>query len=311
MSRRTAFISHSLCLKPLHGKNHPENPQRLYAIQDQLIRQQLTPFLEQYDAPEANTSQLLRVHTRNHLNYLQQHTPQPGQAFFRVDDDTLMDEHTLPAARRAAGAGILAVDLLMAGRADNACCVVRPPGHHAGPERARGFCFFNNIAVAAAHALEHHGLKRIAIVDCDVHHGDGTEAIVANDPRIMFCSAYQRRLYPNPEPRHTPPHIIHTPLESGTDSATFRSAIREQWLPALQDFAPEMIFVSMGFDGHWEDDLADWLLTDGDYSWLTQRMLELANQYSQGRLVSMFEGGYIYSSVARCMSQHIRGLMGL
>lgn len=311
MTRETAYISHPLCLKHDMGSAHPEHPQRLRAIEDMLQMQQIMPFLHYEDAPEARAKDLLRVHTKRHLNYLKQHAPDKAQPKFAIDPDTCMNEFTLDAAYRAAGAGLRAVDLVMQGKVDNAFCAVRPPGHHAERDSASGFCFFNNIAVAAAYALEDYHLFRIAIVDCDVHHGNGTDNIFSGDPRVLICSSYEHPLYPYMGGPSVPGHIINSPLPRGASGKEFRQAVEQHWLPALRAFSPDMLFISMGLDAHWEDDMADLHFNESDYLWFTQTMVKLADECCQGRIVSMLEGGYAYGALARSVTQHIRALMGL
>lgn len=311
MSRETAYLSHPDCLKHDMGPDHPEQPQRIRAIEDMLNIQQLMAFLHCEDAPKAKTKDLLRVHSKAHLKYLQQHAPKKGQPDFQVDPDTSMNAYTLDAALHAAGAGIRAVDLVMSGKVDNAFCAVRPPGHHAERESASGFCFFNNIAVAASYALEKYNLFRVAIVDCDVHHGNGTDNIFNGDPRVLICSSYEHPLYPYMGGPSVPGHIINTPLSRGASGAEFREAVESEWLPALNAFNPDMLFISMGLDAHWEDDMADLQFTEADYLWFTRQMVKLAAENCQGRIVSMLEGGYSCRALASSVTQHIRGLMGL
>lgn len=293
------------------GEGHPERPQRLRAISDLLNMQQLMPFLHCEDAPEARTRDLLRVHSKAHLKFLKDHAPKAGQPAFTIDPDTAMNEFTLSAALHAAGAGIRAVDLVMKGTVDNAFCAVRPPGHHAEREAAGGFCFFNNIAVAAAYALEKYSLVRVAIVDCDVHHGNGTDNIFSGDPRVLICSSYEHPLYPYIGGPSVPGHIVNTPLSRGASGAEFRQAVEREWLPALDEFQPEMLFISLGLDAHWEDDMADLMFAEADYLWLTLKLQDLAARHCQGRIVSMLEGGYACGALARSVMQHIRGMMGL
>ena len=289
------------------GQWHPESPARLHAISDQLIASGLDLSLRHYDAPLADHTQLCRVHDPAYVNDIFAQAPQQGVVF--IDMDTCMNPYSLHAALRAAGAGILAVDLLMANEISAAFCSVRPPGHHAERARAMGFCIFNNIAVAAAHALANYHLERIAIVDFDVHHGNGTEDIFRNDERVLICSTYQYPFYPHDEPDTHNPQIINVPLANASKGAQFRAGVTEHWLPALQTHRPQMLFISAGFDAHLEDDMAGLGLVEDDYAWVTSRLQEIALQYGQGRIVSMLEGGYALSALGRSVVAHIKALL--
>ncbi|MDQ1242336.1 MAG: Histone deacetylase family protein, partial [Pseudomonadota bacterium] len=250
-----AFISHPACRRHQMGDGHPEQPARLDAIEELLHVRQLHDFLVHHEAPRASVEQLMRVHPRAHVERLGALSPAEG--LVRVDPDTAMCPDTFEAALRAAGANVLATDLVVAGAVRRAFCNVRPPGHHAERAQAMGFCFFNNVAVGAAHALEHHGLERVAILDFDVHLGNGTEDIFRGDRRVLICSSYQYPLYPGSNPGSVPGHIVNCPLPPGSGSDAFRAAVTQHWLPALEQFAPQMIFISAGFDGHAADDLAE------------------------------------------------------
>ena len=289
------------------GQWHPESPARLHAIADQLIASGLEFSLRHLDAPLASREQLCRVHTPAYVDDILNHAPQHGTRM--LDMDTSMNPHSLAAALRAAGAGVLAVDLLMQGEVSAAFCSVRPPGHHAERARAMGFCIFNNIAVAAAHALTTHPLERIAIVDFDVHHGNGTEDIFANDPRVLFCSTFQHPFYPYCGADTHNSHIVNTPLAAGSRGLQFRAAVTTHWLPALQAHRPQMLFISAGFDAHREDDMAGLGLVEDDYAWVTTQVSALAAQSAQGRIVSMLEGGYALSALGRSVVAHIKALM--
>jgi len=307
----TAYITHPDCLKHEMAQGHPEQPGRLLAIQDQLQAQQLWDFLEHVEAPLASQPSLLRAHSQQHIDTIFTNAPQAGQPLFHVDPDTFMNEHTLSAALRAAGAGILAVDLAMDKKIDNAFCAIRPPGHHAEHDNAMGFCFFNNIAVAAAHALEEHKLERIAIIDFDVHHGNGTEDIFENDPRVMVCSSFEHPLYPYSGRPTVPGHLINCPLKPGSAGPEFRMAVQKEWLPELEAFKPQFIFISAGFDAHMEDDMAHLQLNESDYKWVTQEIFQVAERHADNRIVSMLEGGYMLDALGRSVEQHIRVLIGL
>jgi acetoin utilization deacetylase AcuC-like enzyme len=228
-----------------------------------------------------------------------------------LDGDTLMNPYSLDAALHAAGAAVQAVDLVMSGQAENAFCNIRPPGHHAGRARASGFCIFNNVAVAAAHALEKHGLERVAILDFDVHHGDGTEEIFHGDERVMLCSTFRHPYYPYCGADSSNSHIINVPLAAGASGETFRTAVSEHWLPALERFQPQMIFISAGFDAHREDDMGGLALRESDYEWVTEEAKRFAAQHAQRRIVSVLEGGYALSALGRSAVAHIKVLSGL
>ena len=305
----TAYINHPDCLKHEMGAQHPECPARLRAIEDQLIASGLLPYLQHYDAPLATFEQLARVHEPHYIEAVQSASPREGLVY--LDPDTAMNPFTLNAALRAAGAVALATDLVLERKAENAFCAVRPPGHHAESARAMGFCFFNNVAVGVAHAMAHYGLKRVAIADFDVHHGNGTEEIFRDDPRVMLCSTFQHPFYPHCGADSGNDHIINVPLPAGTDGDGFRKAVSEQWLPALERFRPEMLFISAGFDAHWEDDMAMFKLREADYAWVTQQIKDIAEKYAHGRIVSVLEGGYELHALGRSVAAHIKVLSGL
>ena len=303
-----AYISHRDCLLHDTGDGHPENHRRISAIEDQLIATGLFDVLRHFDAPSVTESQLLRAHTRAYLDGVESIAPATG--YVRVDPDTVISPGSLQAARRAAGAVIMAVDKVISGEMESAFCGVRPPGHHAESKRGMGFCLYNNIAVGAAHALEAHGLARIAIVDFDVHHGNGTEDIFKDENRVLFCSTFQHPFYPFTALLEPADNRVNVPLQAGAGSNEFRAAVTEQWLPALQRFQPEMIFVSAGFDAHRDDDMSNVSLTDADFRWVTEQIVTAAADSASGRIVSALEGGYELRSLARCVEAHIRVLMG-
>jgi acetoin utilization deacetylase AcuC-like enzyme len=291
------------------GSAHPECAERLHAIDNRLIAAGLSGYLQHYDAPQATIEQLARVHTPDYIANILAKSPAAG--LVRVDPDTSMNPFTVTAARRAAGAVVLASELVSRGETENAFCNIRPPGHHAERAQAMGFCFFNNVAVGAAHALETFDLQRVAIVDFDAHHGNGTEDIFEHDPRILVCSTYQHPLYPFSGRASVPGHLINVPLKAGTWGKQFQQAVSEHWLPALRDFQPQMLFISAGFDGHIEDDMSELNLVEADYIWVTQLVLDIATQYAGGRVVSVLEGGYALSALGRSAVVHIRTLMGI
>lgn len=269
----------------------------------------LVDVLRYVDAPEVTESQLLRVHTQGHLQTIESMVPQSGYA--RLDPDTVIGPTTLPAARRAAGAVVAAVDLVMGGEMESAFCGVRPPGHHAESRQAMGFCLYNNIAVGAAHALQQYGLKKVAIVDFDVHHGNGTEDIFKDEDRVLFCSTFQHPFFPYTEVLPNAANRVNVPLAASARSEEFRAAVTDHWLPALNDFQPQLVLISAGFDAHRDDDMSNIYLTDADFLWVTEQIVDVAAGSASGRIVSVLEGGYELNSLARCVDAHIRILMDL
>ncbi len=299
----TAYITHPACLLHDMGPWHPESPARLAAIVVGLQAAGLHDALRHWEAPRAERTALLRVHTAAHVAAIEASAPESGLT--ALDADTAMNPHSLEAAYRAAGAAVLAVDRVMAGAAGNAFCAVRPPGHHAGRGRAMGFCLFNNVAVAAAHALEAHGLARVAVVDFDVHHGNGTEDIFRDDPRLLLLSTFQHPHYPYCGADTASDHIVNVPLPAGTDGAAYRAAFEARVLPALEAFRPEFVFCSAGFDGHREDPLAQFALLEADYAWITEQVCAVAQRHARGRIVSTLEGGYEPGALGRSAAAHI------
>jgi len=306
---QTAYISHPLCLKHDMGAHHPESPARIHAIEDQLIAAGLMDYLQRHDAPAATREQLLRVHDEDYLASIESSVPLQG--IVHLDGDTALNPFSYQAALRAAGAVVLGVDLVMGKKVENVFCNIRPPGHHAERARAMGFCIFNNVAVGAAHALVHHGLQRVAIADFDVHHGNGTENIFHDDPRVMLCSTFQYPFYPYCGADSGNDHIINVPLAAGTGSEEFRAAVTQHWLPALEAFQPELLLISAGFDAHRDDDMASLKLTEADYAWVTEVLKRIAGKYAHGRIVSALEGGYELHALGRSALAHIKVLSGL
>lgn len=305
----TLLINHVDCELHEISPGHPECPARIGAILDQLKKQDLYDHCLHADAPLAERDVLSLAHDGAHIENLYVSSPDLGSV--QLDADTAMNPHTLNAAMRAVGAGILATDSVVEGRANNAFCLTRPPGHHAEIDKAMGFCFFGSVAIAARHAIKQHGLERVAILDFDVHHGNGTEDIVDGDAKILFCSSFQHPLYPGGFRDNVKHQRVNVPLPSGCTGSEFRHAITDTWLPALESFQPELILVSAGFDAHEEDPLAGMLLNDLDYLWVTQQIMELADRHAGGRVVSMLEGGYALPALSRSASNHVRVLMGL
>jgi len=305
----TAYVSHPLCLDHDPGDGHPEAARRLTAIADRLIATGLFDLLRHYEAPAVTREQLLRIHSAEYIDWLQSVAPLQGSV--RIDPDTVMSPSTLSAARRAAGAVVQAVDLVMGGAVENAFCCIRPPGHHAERAQSMGFCLFNNIAAGAAHALEAFAVDRVAIVDFDVHHGNGTEDIFLNDQRVLFCSTFQHPFYPFTPLLENNANRVSVPLKATARSAEFRTAVVEQWLPVLARFQPEIVLVSAGFDAHRDDDMSHVSLEDADYQWITEQIVAAARSSASGRIVSVLEGGYELHSLARCVDLHLRVLMDL
>jgi acetoin utilization deacetylase AcuC-like enzyme len=309
----TAFYTHTECRLHDMGPGHPECPQRLDAISDHLLSTGLDIALEFHDAPLATTEQITRAHTTGYVSQLTDTLTQV-QAEGRsrnLDPDTVACPGTYRAALRAAGAAIAATDAVLAGQVENAFCAVRPPGHHATRDETMGFCFFNNVAIAARHALDVHGLQRVAIIDFDVHHGNGTEDIIAGDERVLMCSFFQHPLYPysGAVPKGT--NMVNVPIAPYTRGPELRETIDAMWMPALEEFRPQMVFISAGFDAHREDDLGQLGLIEADYEWITHRLKSLAERHAGGRIVSCLEGGYSLSALARSVAAHLRVLTGV
>lgn len=291
------------------GPQHPERPARLSAIEDRLIASGLGFVARRYEAPAASRAQLQRVHDPAYIDLVFASAPRVGLTWLD-NDDTAMNPYTLEAALRAAGAAVRAVDLVMSGEVDAAFCSVRPPGHHAERARAMGFCIFNNVAVGAAHALAEHGLERVAIADFDVHHGNGTEDVFRDEPRVLFCSAFQHPFYPYAGADTASDHIVNVPFPAGTRGEAFRAAVTERWLPTLEAFRPQLLMISAGFDGHQEDTMAQFGLVERDYAWLTSRLKDIADRHAQGRIVSVLEGGYELGALGRSVAAHLNALLG-
>ena len=310
----TAYITHSDCLRHEMGAGHPERPERLTAIDDQMQSSGLLESLRRLEAPLAHADDLKRVHRSEYVDLIFEHAPADGAAgYVQLDPDTAMNSYSLRAARRAAGAGVLAVEEVMAGRAVNAFCAVRPCGHHATPGRSMGFCIFNNIAVAAAYALENMGLERVAIIDFDVHHGNGTEDIFSEpqwQQRVLMAGLFQHPFYPYSGTDNPAPNMFNVPLAEGSGGVAARKAAREHWFPALEKFAPELLLISAGFDAHREDLLGGLALVEDDYEWMTRELMAVAARHSQGRIVSMLEGGYNLSALGASAVTHVRTLAG-
>ncbi|RUL76879.1 histone deacetylase family protein [Dyella choica] len=302
------LFTHPVCLQHDPGAGHPESPARLRAVL-QALDQDRYASVDRIEAPRASREHLLRVHTPEHVDRILAITPDSEAV--RLDEDTLMSPASAEAALRAAGALVAAVDAVMSGNTTHAFCAVRPPGHHATPDAAMGFCLFNNVAIGAAHALAAHGLKRVAIADFDVHHGNGTQDIFQREPRVLFISSHQQPLYPgtgSPEERGVG-NIVNAPLSSGEGSEEFRALWNDVLLPKLHDFKPQLVLVSAGFDAHQRDPLANLQLQTEDYAWITERLVDLAHAHAGGRLVSTLEGGYDLQALAASVGAHVSALM--
>ena len=306
---KTAFISHPDTLLHVMDGHHPESPARISAIKEQLARTKTLERLQIHEAPLATDEQLTRVHSPAYVQRIRAIAPPAG--IVRLDPDTAMGPMTLSAALHAAGATVLATDLVMANKAQNAFCCIRPPGHHAGVANAAGFCIFNNVAVGVAHAIEKHGIERVAIIDFDVHHGDGTENIFRDNPHVMLCSTFQHPFYPYRGADTRTERMVNVPLPAMTDGKGFRTAVKNEFAPALEKFKPQLVFVSAGFDAHALDPLAELRLVREDYAWVTDFIKDVAQKHAQGRIVSTLEGGYDLPSLADSASAHVRTLAGL
>ena len=303
-----AYITHPDCIKHEMGNMHPESPDRIGAINDLLLMKGLLDCMQSFDAPLATEKQLAQAHSSLYIHTIASMSPTKG--YVQVDPDTSMNPYTYQAALRAAGAAVLATDLVIEGKANSAFCNVRPPGHHAEYAAAGGFCFFNNVVVGIRHALNVHGLKRVALIDFDVHHGNGSEDILHDDERVLMCSIFEDKLYPFCGNHPRGPNMVNVPLPARSGGDAFRAAVTEKWLPALEAFKPEMIFISAGFDGHREDDMGNLGLVEADYAWVTQRIVEVAQRHAKGRIVSCLEGGYELSPLARSVAAHLKVLIG-
>ena len=305
----TGLLTHPSCTAHEMGSWHPECPARLTAINDQLIVSGLAPFLEQIEAPPAPLEAIMRAHAPEYVDHLRSRVPARG--YFPLDPDTSMNPSTWQAALHAAGAVVEAVDRVVGASLANAFCAVRPPGHHARPASAMGFCLLNNIAIGALHALEVHRLERVAIIDFDVHHGNGTEEMFSGDERVLMASFFQHPFYPYCGTENPAKNMVNVPLAAGTNGEKVRSVVDQIWMPRLEQFSPRLILVSAGFDAHREDDLGQMSLVEADYAYITSRLMDLAARHCNGRLVSSLEGGYNLSALARSVVAHLRVLARL
>jgi acetoin utilization deacetylase AcuC-like enzyme len=288
------------------GPDHPEQPARLSVINDHLISSGLSFVCPSYQSDKVSRQQLIAAHDKDYIEALYQQAPDEGS--IQIDPDTLMMPATLEAAEYAAGAGVMAVDLVMNQQHRAVFCPVRPPGHHAEKHKAMGFCFFNNIAVAAKYAINQYAIERVAIVDFDVHHGNGTQSIVEGDSKILLCSSFQHPFYPFSGEVSAASNIHNLPLPGDITSDEYRTAVSE-WFESIEQFSPQLVLISAGFDGHIADAMSSHSLVDPDYFWLTQKLVELAGRHADGRIISMLEGGYAINALGRTAVAHVRALM--
>jgi acetoin utilization deacetylase AcuC-like enzyme len=304
----TLLYTHPACLEHDPGRHHPESPARLRAVLEALAAPEFA-LLERREAPEAALDDILRVHSRHHVERMLRAVPKSGHV--AIDADTVLSPASGEAALRAAGAVVAAVDAVVAREADNAFCAVRPPGHHAEPERAMGFCLFNNVAIGALRAREAHGLGRVAVIDFDVHHGNGTQTAFEPDEGLFYASTHQSPLYPGTGAGSEigVGNVVNVPLRPMSGSSQFRAGMTHRILPALDMFRPEFVLISAGFDAHKSDPLAQLLLDEADYAWITERLIEIANCHADGRLVSTLEGGYDLDALRASAAAHTRVLM--
>ncbi len=304
----TCLYTHPACLDHDPGRHHPELPARLQAVLAALDAPEFAR-LERREAPEVAREDLLRVHPRMHVERILGAVPKTGHV--GIDADTVLSPASGEAALRAAGAVAAAVDAVVAKEADNAFCAVRPPGHHAEPQRAMGFCLFNNAAIGARRGREVHGLARVAVVDFDVHHGNGTQAAFEADESLFYASTHQYPLYPGTGSASETGvgNLVNVPLRPMSGSSQFRLGMTQRILPALDAFRPELVLVSAGFDAHKSDPLAQLMLDEADYTWVTEKLLEIAYRHAKGRLVATLEGGYDLPALAASTAAHVRVLM--
>ena len=315
---KTGYYTHRDCWKHEMGPGHPECPARLDAIEDRLLVTGVADALQHCEVPLASLADIELAHDRMHMAALRglsdrliEEEAAGGPPYVQVDTDTSMNRHTWTAALRAAGAALAATDAVMAGEIENAFCSVRPPGHHATRTKAMGFCFFNNVAIAAKYALQRYNLKRVAVVDFDVHHGNGTEDILAGDPRALMVSIFQHPFYPYCGDQEPASNMLNVPVPAYTKGREVRDIVDRVWMPRLESFKPEMIFVSAGFDAHREDDMGQLSLNEQDYAWITMRVKDVARRFARGRIVSCLEGGYMMGPLARSVEAHVRVLADL
>jgi acetoin utilization deacetylase AcuC-like enzyme len=306
-----AYLTHPLSLKHEMGPHHPECPDRVRVIDDYLRMSGLLDFAREETAPPATQTAVLRAHSAEMLESI--HAMSPVSGYAMIDGDTTMNTYTLQAALHAAGAAVKAVDMVCSGEVQRAFCNIRPPGHHAERDRAMGFCFLNNAAIAVLHALEHHHLQRVALIDFDVHHGNGSDEILREEcdaGRVLMASTFQYPLYPGSGVHPLSKSSVNVPLAAYSKGDVLRTVVTEKWLPALDKFAPELIVISAGFDAHREDELATLGWVEADYRWVTQQLVAVADKHARGRIVSTLEGGYALNALARSVGEHVKVLIG-
>jgi acetoin utilization deacetylase AcuC-like enzyme len=303
----TAIYTHPACLLHEMGAGHPECPERLIAIDSELGASPIFGQLLHRQAALATEQQLTLVHSDAHIHRIKHNSPAHG--YYELDGDTTLNPSSWTAGLAAAGAAIAATDAVIDGQVNNAFCAIRPPGHHATPTAAMGFCLFNNIALAAQHALTNRRLERVALIDFDVHHGNGTQAAFEGDERVLMVSFFQHPLYPYSGTESAGDNMLNIPVPAHTNGATIRKLVAEHWLPALHRFQPQMIFISAGFDAHRDDIIGQMRLVEDDYLWMTRHIQRIAALYSQGRIVSCLEGGYNTTALALSVLAHLRGLL--
>lgn len=304
---KTALISHEDCVKHENSAGHPERPERIGAILDELIAEGLFQMLQQFEAPEASRDQLLLAHPAAYVDGLIEKSPVSGT--IQLDADTALNEFTLRAARLAAGAGIKGVDLVTSNEFDNVFCCVRPPGHHAERAEAMGFCFFGSVAIAALYALQKPEINKVAIIDFDVHHGNGTEDLIGDHSDIFFCSTFQHPLYPGKFGSNVEGRKINLPLPDHSGGDVFKAAMEKECLPALRQFEPDLIIISAGFDAHADDPLGGLNFREPDFVWATNELKKIAEEFSEKRIVSMLEGGYNLQALGRSAAAHVKALL--
>ena len=305
----TLYITHPACLDHITPLGHPERADRLKAV-DRALEDEKFQLLAREQAPAAGLDTIALAHPLDYVEQIRDATPSVGMV--RIDADTSMSPGSFAAATRAVGAATLAVDEVVAKRATNAFCAVRPPGHHAETERPMGFCLFNSVAVAARHAQKRHGLERVAIVDFDVHHGNGSQDIFWRDPTVMYCSTHEMPLYPGTgavSERGEHNTIVNAPLRAGDGGEKFRDAMTSVILPRIDGFKPDLVLISAGFDAHTRDPLANLNLVEADFAWVTAKLMEAADKYCEGRVVSVLEGGYDLEALAQSAAAHVTALM--